>query len=384
MAPSPLPGTSTNLTSVMSAPHSTRRQAHEELRSRRNAAPLPSGGVFEEPDAIRNGVNAHIPNQDLEYDSTDSLDDSTFIEELEDSEEEGEAPLQPRTGGKQATGQKASPLAPFSPTATRNKKNPRLDDQDPRNGTIPRVDRRSGAGATPQASGLQTLLPLAVGVGVVLMLLAAVLLRNPNSTSQCASGFDEPLESLTKELLNLGDFPASFAAEDFVSLFQRRIVGRPTVVHLVSESTLLPRRMVEWIHRKQPCAGKLQLEAILGNLMSLVGEKAKQFESVQVSPEQCKVLLTVTFENGKFKEENRAWLESVVDDTRPFAYTNSGQIPTGDWCIFLLDHWSGERAPLIEQLKSLPAEEIEKQVKSVTAPVWTGRWYQRVEGIFFV
>ena len=223
-----------------------------------------------------------------------------------------------------------------------------------------------------------------LGVASVVLVLLFLTLHSGNTSSQCANLMLKPAQDLRLELLELGDFPPSFDPHDFIALFQHRIIGRPTVVHLVSKSPQLPRRILSWLRQNQPCAGQANLPGALGNFVDHASALAMKFDSAIMEPESCRVVLSVILENSEFSPRNRDWLESVVDDTQPFAYTDSGSIDTSGWCIILEDHWTGDYAKNLEDFDKLDSSSIEQRIRDLTVPKWTGRFYQRVQSIFYV
>jgi len=134
----------------------------------------------------------------------------------------------------------------------------------------------------------------------------------------------------------------------------------------------------------QPCAGQANLPGVLGNFVDHASALAMKYESASVEPESCRVILSVILENSEFSQRNRDWLESVVDDTQPFAYTDRGSIDTSGWCIVLEDHWTGDYAKHLADFETLDTSAIEQRIRDLTSPLWTGRFYQRIQGIFYV
>ena len=333
--------------------------------------------------------NESLTDDDSEIMEDDSLDsglasgtDNDEASFEEDVVLENASPSRRRP--KQGSKTNGASGAPFSPGASRKSKTNATIAKEGRNATNVRVDRGEVPISGKQMSTGMGFITAAVVVGLVIMLCAAVVLRTPNVSSQCTNGLARPIKELESEFAKLGDFPPSFDPREFVSFFSHRSVGRPTVLHVVSNSTILPKVMVDWIHKQQPCAGKLRLEANLGDFMKQIGEKAIQFEDAHVDPESCRVVATVLLENSKFDKTNRDWLEAVLDDTRPHAITRTGQISTDDWCLLLLDHWTGEKAKILKDWDTIPWEDVEANIRNITAPLWTGRFYQRIGGGFYV
>lgn len=365
----------------MSSSHPSRRTTHEDVRGRPNAPRNARGELVYGEEEDQTDSDSHLSQDDLSDRSYDS-------EELEAIEQglDGDSLLLDPNQGRNVTQPARRPNgshgAPFSPGASRKGKGKDKLERDPRLEPRIRLPANAIVKEEQQRNGGLAFLAGIVIVGLIIMVGIASFLRTPNVSAQCSSGLSEPLDNLKRELNALGDFPSTFDSEDFIRLFKYRIVGKPTLIHVVSTSDLLPRRLADWVARKQPCAGKLTLDGKLGNFKSIVGNKAAQFEKAQVMPGDCRVILTVTLENGKM--DNRDYLESGLDDSQAYLHTSTGQVSTEDWCILLLDHWTGERASLTTSWSGLPTEDIELQIRDKTKDLWTGRFYQRVEGIFFI
>ena len=224
---------------------------------------------------------------------------------------------------------------------------------------------------------------------VAFIVASPLVLRNVNMSSQCNNGLSVAAQDLRRELNEGADFPPSFDIQEFIAVFKHRVVGRPTVIHLVSTSEQLPIRTVRWLHQKQPCSGELLISGQLPTFIAKSGSFAKKYESVRTEIGSCHVFFTVILKNAEIDKTNRDWLESVIDDTRPFAYlpqhSGPNTVDTNDWCVILLDHWTEALAG--EQIKTwseLAPAIVQQRIRDITAPMWTSRFYQRIQAIFFL
>lgn len=371
----------------MSSSHPSRRTTHEDIRGRAATTRNARGElIYEEENgdlSDQTDSGSNLSQDDLSTGSYDS-NDLDAIEDGLEADSMLPIPNQGRNATQQGARPNGSQAAPFSPGASRKVKGKENVEREPRMEPRIRVPARTAVNEERQRNGGLAFLAGAVIVGLIIMLGIGSFLRAPNVSAQCTNGFSEPLDNLKRELNSLGDIPSTFEADEFIRLFKSRIIGKPTVVHVVSTSNMLPRRLADWVARKQPCAGKLTLEDKLGNFKQIVGTKAAQFDKAQVVPGDCRVVLTVTLENSQFVKDNRDFIESATDDTMPYVHTPADQVPTEDWCILLLDHWTGARADSTETWKDLPSDEIDLQIRNMTANLWTGRFYQRIQGIFYV
>jgi hypothetical protein len=370
----------------MSASRSSRRRTYrEELDHHDDYDEL----IDQEPVKRMTRAHNHNLRSRVHQSVADSEEDMESYEsdELESDEENNEEietnpALKTRLGSPSGKRIKRRQIPDHGAPRTQ----PHTTDRDERNN----VHRNLGIDEPDQqirarkSSNYQSIARLLILGSITAIIALFLVLRSGNVSSQCENGMSIPAQDLRRELNVLGDFSSSFDVYDFIALFQHRIIGRPTVVHIVSTSEKLPRRTVEWLMKKQPCAGSLLLPADLGNFIERSGALAKKYESAAINPETCRVIFTVLLKNSHFDKKNRDWLESVIDDTRPFAYTDRGQIDTNDWCVIFLDHWSGEYAQQTEGWTKLEPAQVDQQIRDLTAPLWTTRFYQRVQGIFFI
>lgn len=223
-------------------------------------------------------------------------------------------------------------------------------------------------------------------VGVALaIVLAGVYMRNSTTDMRCQSAYHRPTAALASELLSVGNLSPAFDASAFVSAFQHRKVGRPTVVHLVSKSQRLPHLVVDALRRFQPCTGKLALDAHAGDFRQRSSDFALSYEHSSVDLDHCRAILAVTLQNGAWAEQNRAWLEPALDDSNPFLPTDKGQASTEAWCVLFLDHWTGDRAAKIDEwTKNSTPRQLEEKMRQITIPLWTDRFYNRILHTFYV
>lgn len=220
----------------------------------------------------------------------------------------------------------------------------------------------------------------------ILVVLAVVvasfsMLRGGYVSEQCGNSISGSAQALMAELNEFGKFPPSFDAREFIALFNHRIIGRPTVIHLVTTSEPLARRPIDWLKQKQTCSGSLTIPASHGDFITKSSSFAIHNAGKHMETGACRVFFTVLLKNSHFEKTNRDWLESVIDDTTPFAYTAKGKVDTSDWCVILLDLWTSE---MVETLSNSNPSDIQQKIRDVTTPLWTARFYQRIQGILFL
>jgi hypothetical protein len=152
----------------------------------------------------------------------------------------------------------------------------------------------------------------------------------------------------------------------------------------VSKDELLLSRTSAWLRQNHVCAGFFSIQANLGNFIETVSSLAYKYDGTSASdPESCRMILVVHIKDSQFDKTNRDWLESIVDDTKPTAFTRHGQFNTENWCVLLMDHWTEEFSMRTSTWSGFTAEQVSADIRDSTAPLWTGRFYQRVQATFF-